>query len=86
MKFHVIFILATILCIVISSSVPLKTVPMCFKGGCSGQLCSDKPNMISTCEWRESYACYHTAKCELQADGKCGWTMTDELKKCLENN
>lgn len=55
----------------------------CFVGGCSGQLCSDQPNMASTCEWTESYACYKTAKCERQASGQCGWTSTPELNMCL---
>ena len=31
---------------------------MCYKGGCSGQLCSDQEDMISTCEWTARYACY----------------------------
>lgn len=55
----------------------------CSKGGCSGQLCTDDPNVASTCEWRDEYACYQTATCEPQADGSCGWTPTDELEKCL---
>jgi eight-cysteine-cluster-containing protein len=58
----------------------------CFVGGCSGQLCSDQEGLISTCEWREEYACYATASCERQADGACGWTPTTELNSCLANN
>jgi hypothetical protein len=57
----------------------------CFVGGCSGQLCSDQPNMASTCEWTEAYACYKTAKCERQSNGQCGWTPTQELNMCLSN-
>ncbi|HEX6242602.1 MAG TPA: hypothetical protein VFZ61_16930, partial [Polyangiales bacterium] len=57
----------------------------CKVGGCSGQLCVGPGDPdISTCEWREEYACYKTASCAVQADGRCGWTPTDELKKCLE--
>jgi hypothetical protein len=52
-------------------------------GGCSGQICSDQPDMASTCEWREEYACYKTARCEKQASGQCGWTATAELNMCL---
>ncbi len=57
----------------------------CFVGGCSSQVCSDQPDMMSTCEWRESYACYRTATCERQASGQCGWSETAELKSCLVN-
>jgi hypothetical protein len=57
----------------------------CYVGGCSGQICSDEQGVISTCEWREEYACYRTAACEVQADGNCGWTQTTELQACLAN-
>lgn len=57
----------------------------CHVGGCSGQLCSDQPGAISTCEWREEYACYQTATCERQPEGHCGWTDTAELAACLAN-
>jgi hypothetical protein len=55
----------------------------CYIGGCSNQLCTDSNEMVSTCEWRESYACYRTATCERQQSGQCGWTETSELKSCL---
>jgi predicted secreted protein len=57
----------------------------CFRGGCSGQLCSDQEGAISTCEFRPEYACYQAAECERQADGKCGFTKTAELTSCLAN-
>jgi hypothetical protein len=57
----------------------------CFVGGCSGQVCSDREGVISTCEWREEYACYQSATCEVQTDGNCGWTQTAELQACLGN-
>lgn len=56
---------------------------LCYKGGCSGQLCSDQEGMISTCEWTARYACYQTAACEVQETGDCGWTMTPELGNCI---
>src|SRR5690606_12669702 len=59
------------------------TAKQCYVGGCSGQVCSDQEGVISTCEWREEYACYQDAKCEVQADGNCGWTQTTELQACL---
>lgn len=55
----------------------------CFVGGCSSQLCSDQEGMISTCEWREEYACYQQATCERQSNGDCGWTQDAELQACL---
>jgi hypothetical protein len=55
----------------------------CFIGGCSNQICSDQEGAVSTCEFREEYSCYQTAKCERQADGECGWTQSSELMACL---
>jgi hypothetical protein len=60
-----------------------QTSKRCFKTGCSSQVCSDE-NVITTCEWRPEYACYQKARCERQADGKCGFTRTPELIACLK--
>jgi hypothetical protein len=59
----------------------------CVIGGCSSQLCVDasQGDMVSTCEYREEYACYKTAACERQSSGRCGWTETPTLKSCLMN-
>jgi Domain of unknown function (DUF6748) len=56
----------------------------CMRSGCSNQVCSDEP-VMTTCEWRAEYACYQKARCERQADGKCGFTQTPELAACLKN-
>ncbi|MEY4731421.1 MAG: hypothetical protein RL681_367 [Candidatus Parcubacteria bacterium] len=56
----------------------------CRSGGCSGQLCTDK-DMVTTCEYRPEYVCFGAAICERQANGQCGWRMTDELTRCLAN-
>ena len=56
---------------------------VCHIGGCSGQLCTDQPDMVSTCEYRAEYACYQTAECKRQTSGQCGWTETSELRACL---
>jgi len=58
------------------------SVETCRKSGCSSHVCSDQ-DLATTCEWRESYACYQSAECRRQADGACGFTMTDELRDCL---
>ena len=58
----------------------------CAVAGCSGQLCvsaEDASEVVTTCEFRAEYACYRKASCEPQANGKCGWTQTSELKRCL---
>jgi hypothetical protein len=60
-----------------------QTSKACFKTGCSNQVCADE-NVITTCEWRQEYACYQKATCERQADGKCGFTRTPELTACLK--
>jgi hypothetical protein len=57
----------------------------CFKTGCSSQVCADE-EVITTCEYRAEYECYKTAKCERQANGKCGFTDTPELRRCLKGN
>jgi eight-cysteine-cluster-containing protein len=64
-----------------------NTAPVggCFVGGCSGQICSEEEGVISTCEYREEYACYQKAKCERQSNGQCGWTPTAGLQACLDS-
>lgn len=60
----------------------------CAPAGCSSQLCVDADkatDTVSTCEFRDSYACYRTAHCERQTTGECGWTQTAELRACLQN-
>ncbi len=60
----------------------------CAVAGCSGQLCVsalEAGDIVTTCEYRAEYACYREASCEPQANGKCGWTDTAELKQCLAN-
>lgn len=58
----------------------------CAVAGCSDQLCvstDEASTIVTTCEYRAEYSCYKDASCEPQADGKCGWTQTNELKQCL---
>jgi eight-cysteine-cluster-containing protein len=59
-------------------------VPPCHVGGCSAQVCSERDDVVTTCEYRREYGCYRTARCEPQADGQCGWTQTPELTACIE--
>jgi eight-cysteine-cluster-containing protein len=58
----------------------------CIKTGCSGTICAEPGNdQMSTCEWKDEYACYKTATCGRGADGKCGWVQDDAFKACLAN-
>lgn len=59
----------------------------CVAGGCSSHMCIEEgsPGGISTCEYRDEYACYQSATCERQPDGQCGWTPTPELEACIAN-
>jgi len=55
---------------------------LCKPTGCSSQICSDK-EVVSTCEYKEEYACYRTAICKRQNNGQCGWVQTSKLAECL---
>jgi hypothetical protein len=57
----------------------------CVRAGCSGQLCMEEgqPGGITTCEFLPQYGCYHQADCARQANGECGFTVTDTLMECL---
>jgi hypothetical protein len=66
------------------ANAPTPPQPACVKSGCSGQVCADH-SVITTCEMRPEYGCYHSAACERQADGACGWTKTPALTSCIAN-
>jgi hypothetical protein len=68
----------------IEKGAPVAT-GKCYVGGCSSEVCSDQPGAVSSCIYRSQYACYHTATCERQASGQCGWTPTAELNSCIAN-
>lgn len=60
----------------------------CVRAGCSSQLCVDSTqaaDIVTTCEYREVYACYAAATCEVQPTGDCGFTETEELNQCVLN-
>lgn len=73
--------------------IPPMNDPIVFNGcavaGCSSQLCvsaEEAANIVTTCEYRSEYACYQEAHCGPQADGKCGWSDTAELRACLSSS
>ncbi len=59
-----------------------RTSGGCLITGCSAQICGEE-EVITTCEYRDEYACYSNAKCGRQADGECGWTMDENVRECL---
>lgn len=68
----------------VTSIKELKEVSQsgCMVSGCSGEICAEQ-EFASICEARPEHACYKTARCERQANGRCGWTMTEGLNSCL---
>jgi eight-cysteine-cluster-containing protein len=70
-------------CIAMSDNVTERGGDSCHVAGCSAQVCSDRDDVVTTCEWRDVYECYLSASCERQSDGACGWTPTQELNACL---
>ena len=66
------------------SAEPTQQAGACIKTGCGGTVCADPGNdMMTTCEFKPEHACYRTATCEKQADGKCAWTQSPQLTSCL---
>jgi hypothetical protein len=55
----------------------------CVIGGCNREICAEE-EMSSICIYNERFECYKNAVCEVQDNGKCGWTMDEELAGCLE--
>ncbi len=56
----------------------------CMVGGCSGQLCGsvkDMQDIVTTCEWKDEYACYKLTNC-LCIENKCNWKETPEFLAC----
>lgn len=56
----------------------------CRVQGCSGTVCSDATDIVTTCEWTDYYECYQYAICDYNADGVCGWQKTDGYVTCME--
>ncbi len=71
------------------SDQPSNSSSVCVVAGCSGELCVKAgEDVASICVWKDEFACYKQsfAKCELQSDGKCGWTANEELTRCINNS
>ena len=57
----------------------------CKIGGCGGEICQDASSepIATPCIYKASFACYKSARCEVQQNGKCAWTQTADLTSCL---
>lgn len=64
-------------------NMPVAVADGCYIGGCSSHICSDDPQIMTTCEWRDEYMCFQAATCERQPSGECGWTQTETLLSCI---
>ena len=62
-----------------------ENMSSCMITGCSNEICAEE-EVITTCEYKEEYSCYESATCERQENGECGWTMTNKLQSCLDDN
>lgn len=55
---------------------PPTPAPKCFVGGCSGEICSDKPGQVSVCIFPPPGGLPpRGAVCGRQTDGTCGWSI-----------
>ena len=57
----------------------------CTIGGCSGQVCGKKgviEGTITTCEFKEEYACLKETKCACM-DNQCNWEQSKEYLDCM---
>ena len=57
----------------------------CATGGCSGQVCGKRgviEGIITTCEFKEEYACLKETKCACM-DNQCNWEQSKEYLDCM---
>ncbi len=55
----------------------------CFVGGCSGELCSDDPEAMSTCELLPGMECLTEGmSCELVGK-ECAWVLSETAAQCF---
>ncbi|MBK8479955.1 MAG: hypothetical protein IPL40_02090 [Proteobacteria bacterium] len=56
----------------------------CYVGGCGGQLCSDRPDLVSTCEWMPDTRCRRLAECgPFGEGGSCAWSDAPAFSRCI---
>ncbi len=83
----------TIFIAAIANSKPKKektkntNTEKCVISGCNGEVCQGKEEepTMTICLYNPEYDCYKKAICEVQEDGSCGWTETEEYQECINN-
>jgi eight-cysteine-cluster-containing protein len=60
------------------------TTHPCIATGCSGQICADH-DVITTCEWRSEYSCYHLTDCAC-VNGTCAWDENPRFRDCMQSS
>ncbi|MBK6847610.1 MAG: hypothetical protein IPG96_08790 [Proteobacteria bacterium] len=58
----------------------------CYVGGCSGQICSERPDVVTTCEWAPTYRCVSLSECgPFGPGGTCAWKNSDSYTRCVRS-
>lgn len=58
----------------------------CFVGGCSGQICSERPDVVTTCEWAPAYRCVSLSECgPFGPGGACAWKNSESYTRCVRS-
>lgn len=65
------------------NNAPMSNPNSCVISGCSGQICSNEPQ-VSTCEYKCEYGCYKNANCR-NINGVCKWETGDKFRHCLND-
>ena len=53
----------------------------CFKGGCSGEICSSEPGAVSVCIYKDAYECLRLTNCSC-IEHKCQWQPNPAFNSC----
>ncbi len=62
-----------------------QEVLACYIGGCSGELCTNNPDAMGTCELLPGMECLaEEMSCESVA-GDCTWVLSEEAARCFMN-
>lgn len=68
---------------IVVTRIPEKQVKDCFIGGCSGEICSNDQEVISTCELILGMGCLkEDMSCQL-VDNECTWVLSKEAAECF---
>jgi len=69
------------------SCLPVDPTPKCIRAGCQREKCIAPGDAITKECAAPSHelSCLDKAICDVDSTGKCGWTYTEEHKKCVAN-